>query len=121
MKPTILLFTIALYFSSISPTAAQEKTVNLFDSAATYYQKRDFQKAAYFYDTYYLVQKHGQSNYDTYRAAVSSSHTGNMKNAGYYIRRSGEIGYDYSGLYEYPSYDKFVDDPINAPLRDLPE
>lgn len=100
---------------------AQEKTFNAIDSAYIYYNKKDLKKAAEFYDLYYLVQKHGQSNYDTYRAAVASAFVGNMENAKYYIKRSGEIYYDYSGFYEFPSYDAFVNDPIHDPIRDLPE
>ncbi|TDO20889.1 alpha/beta hydrolase-fold protein [Pedobacter duraquae] len=121
MKRTALLIALQILFYCTLQLHAQEKTVNLFDSAGTYYQKRDFKKAAYFYDTYYLIQKNTQSNYDTYRAAVSSSHIGNIENAKYYLTRSGQIGYDYSGFYEYPSYDKFVNDPIHIPLKNLPE
>jgi len=100
---------------------AQEKVFNAGDSAYYYYQKKDLKKAAYFYDLYYLAQKKTQSNYGTYRAAVASSYVGNMENAKYYIKRSGEIYYDYSGYYEFPSYDKFVSDTIHNHLRNLPE
>ncbi|WP_165501845.1 alpha/beta hydrolase-fold protein [Pedobacter frigiditerrae] len=100
---------------------AQEKAFKAIDSAYYYYVKKDLKKAAYFYDLYYLVQKNTQSNYDTYRAAVASSYIGNMENAKYYIKRSGEIFYDYSGFYEFPSYDTFVNDTIHRYLRNLPE
>lgn len=117
---------IPLYFafilcSAISQLSAQEKIVNLFDSANVYYQKRDFKKAAYFYDTYYLVQKNDQSNYDTYQAAVASSYVNHMANAAYYIKRSGEIAYDYTAFYGFPGYEKFVNDTLHIHLRELKE
>lgn len=120
MKKITLCLVVILCFV-IPQLSAQDKVVNLFDSASVYYQKRDFKKAAYFYDTYYLVQKNSQSNYDTYQAAVASSYIGNMTNAAYYIKRSGEIGYDYSGFYGFPSYNKFVSDTLHIHLRELKE
>lgn len=111
-----LLFLIIGFY-----TRSQERIATAIDSAYFYYQKKDFKKAAEYYDIYYLVQKNGQSNYDTYRAAVANSYVGNMENAKYYIKRSGEIFYDYTGFYEFPSYNAFVNDSIHNHIRILPE
>jgi hypothetical protein len=113
-QKTRLLTLLFLTFVSVQ-LRAQEKTVNAIDSAQVYYKKKDFQKASYFYDVYYIDQKKSQSNYDTYYAAVAAAHVGKMDRAKYYIQRSGTIGYDFS------AYTTFADDPDNLPLRELPE
>lgn len=115
MKHKSILLMLALVWLNYLNLHAQQPTVNLYDSAQVYYKKKDFKKASQFFDTYYIEQKNGQSNYDTYRAAVSSAHTGNMERARYYIKRSTEIGYDLG------NYNYFADDPLNLPLRSLPE
>ncbi|MES2416933.1 MAG: alpha/beta hydrolase-fold protein [Bacteroidota bacterium] len=87
----------------------------MYDSAQVYYKKKDFKKAAYFYDVYYIEQQKAESNYDTYYAAVAAAHVGNMDRAKYYLKRSAAIGYDL------PSYNYFATDKDNAPLQALPE
>ena len=105
-----LYFIIACFYVS-----AQDKIVNIYDSALVYYKKKDFKKASYFYDVYYIDQKNTQSNYDTYYAAIAAAHVGNFERAKYYLLRSAEIGYDVS------SYKLFADDPDNKPLQNLSE
>jgi hypothetical protein len=100
---------------SVSRVFAQTQTVNLYDSARVYYEKRDFKKAYYFYDTFYLDPKHGQSNYDTFYAAIAACQAGQTEKIAYYLRRSAEIGYDLS------SYNTFANDPLAACLHDRPE
>ncbi|QXV63807.1 hypothetical protein INP83_11890 [Mucilaginibacter sp. 21P] len=94
---------------------AQTKPANLYDSARVYYEKRDFKKAYYFYDTFYADPHHGQSNYDTFYAAVAACQSGQTEKIAYYLRRSAEIGYDLS------SYDTFANDPLAACLHNRPE
>ena len=118
MKKIIIGF---LFLMLGSFANAQKRAYSAADSAYYFYQLKDLKKAAYYYDRYYLIQKNDQSNYDTYRAAVAASFVGNMENAKYYIKRSGEIGYDYSSFYDFPSYDTFVNDTMHNHLRDLPE
>ena len=115
MKHTPILLMLALVWLNYLNLHAQQPTVNLYDSARVYYEKKDFKKASQFFDTYYLEQKKAQSNYDTYKAAVASAHVGNMERAKYYIKRSSEIGYDLD------NYSYFADDPLNMPLHSLPE
>ncbi|WP_343534678.1 alpha/beta hydrolase-fold protein [Pedobacter sp.] len=115
MKHRPILLMLALIWLNYLDLHAQQPIVNLYDSAQVYYKKKDFKKASQFFDTYYLEQKQGQSNYDTYKAAVASAHVGNMERARYYIKRSAEIGYDLG------NYNYFADDPLNVPLRSLPE
>lgn len=118
MKKVAVLLISLVFGSSVS---AQEKVFNALDSAYYYYLKKDLKKSSYFYDLAYLVQKKPQSNYDTYRAAIASAYLGNMENAKYYIKRSGEIFYDYSGYYEFPSYDAFINAPIHYQIKELRE
>lgn len=113
MKNLLYLLLIQLLSATISQ--AQNKPVNLYDSARVYYEKKDFKKAFNFYDTYYSDTTHGQSNYDTYYTAVAACLSGNIKKAAFYLGRSASIGYDLS------SYNTFADDPLNICLRDLPE
>lgn len=104
-----------LSLAGVASAQLPAKPVNLYDSAHFYYQKKDFKKAFYFYDTYYRDTTHGQSNYDTYYAAVAACQAGFPKEAAFYLMRSAAIGYDY------PAYDTFANDPLNACLRTLPE
>lgn len=113
MKKLFYLIIIPILFGITAK--AQKKPANLYDSAYVYYDKKDFKKAFYFYDTYYSDTTHGQSNYDTYYAAVAACIAGNKEKAAYYLGQSGSIGYDLS------AYQTFADDPLNSCLRDLPE
>lgn len=106
---------LLLALLGIRSAHAQEKTVNMYDSAQVYYKVKDFKKASRFFDIYYIEQQKAQSNYDTYFAAVAASHVGNLERAKYYLKRSAEIGYDVS------NYSFFAEDPNNVPLRALPE
>ncbi len=106
------LITILFCFSAVS---AQEKKVNMYDSAQVYYKKKDFKQASRFFDIYYIEQQNSQSNYDTYFAAVSAAHVGNLERAKYYLKQSAAIGYDVT------NYSFFADDPNNIPLRGLGE
>lgn len=115
MKNKAVLISLAFLLLSYSKLNAQKPVINLYDSAQVYYKKEDFKKASEFFDIYYIEKKMGQSNYDTYKAAVASAHVGNLERAKYYLKRSAEIGYDYS------EYDYFANDPLNTPLRNLPE
>lgn len=108
----VLLFLIQLSALAVS---GQVKPRTLYDSAYIYYNRKDFKKAAHFFDTYYIELKQGESNNDTFYAAIASCQSGNRERASYYLRRSGEIGYDYS------SYNTFMNDPLAACLKDLPE
>lgn len=113
MKSVLILFTVLFFTTPI--VRAQSPTRALYDSARVYYQKKDFVKAFYFYDTYYADKNNGQSNYDTYFAAVAACHAGQMQKAITYLNRSAEIGYDLV------SYDNFANDEDNKCLRHLPE
>lgn len=94
--------------------AAQGRKATAIDTASAYYEKKDFKNAIRFYDKYYLEQKQGQSNYDTYFAAVAAAHVGNMERATYYLQSSARVGYDFE------KYNFFANDPDNVPLRSLP-
>ncbi|RZK42777.1 MAG: hypothetical protein EOO90_05485 [Pedobacter sp.] len=106
-----LVITIFAYFNA----HAQEKNGNMFDSAHVYYERKDFKRAAHFFDIYYIEQKKAQSNYDTYFAAVAAAHVGNTERATYYLQRSALVGYDFE------EYNFFANDPNNVPLRNLPQ
>lgn len=108
---TYLIFALFCFLN----TNAQEKKVNMYDSAHVYYGKKDFKQASHFFDVYYIEQKKAQSNYDTYFAAVAAAHVGNMERATYYLQRSARIGYDLE------EYTFFADDPDNTPLHNLSE
>lgn len=114
MNRIVFLIPFLFQFSALA-VSGQVKIVNLYDSARFYYAKKDFKMAANFYDAYYGDLNNGQSNYDTYYAAIASCHSGHVEKAKYYIQRSGQIGYDYS------AYDTFLNDSLNICLRDLPE
>lgn len=109
---TKLLQCFTLLLLPVFCVFAQSKPVNLYDSAHFYYAKNDFIKAFSFYETYYI--NHGQSNYDTYYAAVAACHAGNKQRAAYYLEQSASIGYDLS------AYSRFADDSLNTCLRELP-
>lgn len=110
-----LLYLIMIQLVSAVIAQAQNKPANLYDSAHVYYDKKDFKKAFYFFDTYYSDTTHGQSNYDTYYAAVAACISGNKEKAAYYLNISANIGYDLS------SYKTFAEDPLNTCLRNMPE
>lgn len=114
MNRIAFLIAFLLSFSTIS-LFGQQKEVNLYDSAYFYYLKKDFKRAAKFYDSYYENYKGSQNNYGTYYAAVAYCHAGMTEKAKYYIKRSGQIGYDY------PMYNAVLNDSLNICLRDFPE
>ncbi|WP_028296866.1 hypothetical protein [Olivibacter sitiensis] len=111
-KKTIYIFILSL---SSNIAIGQEKQINLYDSARYYYEKKDLIQAFKFYDTFYADTSNGQSNYDTYFAAVAACHAGQTEKAKYYLKRSAEIGYDLD------SYNFFANDTLNQCLHELPE
>jgi pimeloyl-ACP methyl ester carboxylesterase len=113
MKSIVCLLLFLFQFS-ISIVHGQVQPRSILDSAYVYYQKHDFKKAAYFFNQYYIDLKQGQSNNDTFSAAIASCHAGDKEKATYYLRRSGEIGYDYS------KYEEFVNGSLSTCLKDLP-
>lgn len=115
MRHKSIIICLSITLSAFLNVQAQEKDANFIDSAMVYYEKKDFKKAAHFFDVYYLEQKKAQSNYNTYFAAVAAASAGNMERAAWYLQRSAAIGYDLS------AYQFFAEDPNNAALRDLPQ
>lgn len=115
MKKLSLLILVFLQFTVSVHVFGQNKVVNLSDSASFYYEKKDFKKAFDFYEAYFSSPNSFMNNFSTYYAAVASCHAGNLERAKYYLKKSAEIGYDFS------SYDKILNDDSNICLRGLAE
>ncbi|MES2650291.1 MAG: hypothetical protein V4663_01055 [Bacteroidota bacterium] len=115
MKKAVLIFVIILQCITLAPLFAQQKVVNLYDSATVYYAKKDFKKAFYFYEVYHADTTKGTNNIDTYYAAVAACNAGNLERAKYYLKWSAKIGYDI------PDYKKYEMDSASSCMRDLPE
>lgn len=110
MKRNVFFITLILQLNISYHLLAQDKPINVVDSATFYYEKKDFSKAFNFYEAWSSTD-----NYNAYYAAVAACHAGNLERAKYYLKRSAEIGYDYLG------YDKIANDPSNDCLHSLAE
>ncbi|WP_379083951.1 hypothetical protein [Pedobacter sp. UC225_65] len=115
MKRAAFIFSIILQSTIVLHLHAQEKTVNLLDSARAYYQKKDFKKAFDFYEAYHANPTRGTNNIDTYYAAVAACHANNMERVKYYLKYSAQIGFDV------PDYKKYELDSAGFCLHDVPE
>ena len=115
MKKATLIFVILLQLAMLTPLSAQQKAVNLLDSARVYYEKKDFKKSFEFYEVYHANPTQGTNNLDTYFAAVTACHAGNIERAKFYLKWSASIGYDI------PDYKKYEMDEASACMKDLPE
>ncbi len=115
MKRATFIFVIILHFTTLAHLFAQQKVVNLHDSASVYYAKKDFKKAFDFYEAYHADTTQSASNITTYYAAVAACNAGNLERAKYYLKRSAKIGYDI------PDYKKYEMDSASFCMRDLPE
>lgn len=115
MKRAVFIFAIILQSSLSAYLFAQEKKVDLLDSARAYYEKKDYKKAFDFYESYHANPNRGTNNIDTYYAAVAACHVNNMERVKYYLKYSAEIGY------EIPDYKKYELDSAGFCLHDVPE
>lgn len=115
MKRAVFIFAIILQTTISVQGYAQEKVVNLLDSARAYYQKKDYKKAFDFYEAYHANPTRGTNNIDTYYAAVAACHVNNIERVRHYLKYSAEIGY------EIPDYKKYELDSAGFCLHDLPE
>lgn len=115
MKRVSFLLAVILQLAISVHLFAQEKKINLLDSAFFYYQKKDFKKCFDFYETYHANPTRGTNNIDTYYAAVAACHVSNLERAKYYLKVSADIGYDI------PNYKKYELDSAVFCLYDLPE
>jgi predicted esterase len=115
MKRAVFIFAIILQSAIAIHLYAQEKTVNLLDSARAYYEKKDYKKAFDFYETYHVNPTRGTNNIDTYWAAVAACHVNNIERVRFYLKYSAEIGY------EIPDYKRYELDSAGFCLHDLPE
>lgn len=93
---------------------AQDKPLSLYDSAYVSFQKKDYEKALYYYDRHYSSTT-SPDNYGTYYAALSACQVGRKDKAIYYLKKSADIGFDLS------EYDHFANNPLTECLKDVPE
>lgn len=93
---------------------AQDKIRSLYDSAYVSFQKKDYEKALYYYDRHYSSTT-SPDNYGTYYAALSACQIGKKDKAIYYLKKSADVGFDLS------EYDHFASNPLTGCLKDVPE
>jgi hypothetical protein len=105
---------LILILLSVFAAQAQDKPLSPYDSAYLLFQKKDYEKALYYYDRHYSSTS-SPDNYGTYYAALCACEVGRKDKAVSYLQKSADVGFDLS------AYEHFANNPLTECLKEVPE